>query len=144
MIHKSVVVAVPPERAFASWHRNIHLWWPPGHHVSGDPAGRMVLEPKQGGRFYERAPDGTEHDYGQVLVFEAPHRLVYSFFLGTGRALPTEVEVCFTAVDDGTRVDVTHRPGRAGDAFGRTAPRFRASWDHTLAAFAAHLRPEPA
>ena len=139
MLHKSVVVAVSQTRAFESWHRNIHLWWPPGHHVSGDPTGRIVLEPRAEGRFYERTADGTEHDYGRVLAFEPPDRLRYAFFLGTGRALPTEVEVCFVAVDGGTRVEVTHRPWKAGDRFTDTAPRFHASWNRTLAAFAAHF-----
>jgi uncharacterized protein YndB with AHSA1/START domain len=72
-------VACPPARAFALWAEQTSRWWPHGHSVSGEPGLSVVFEP--GGRIYERTPDGTEHDWGEVLVWEPPHRLVYLWHL---------------------------------------------------------------
>lgn len=135
MIDKSIVVRVGTDRAFTSWHENVHLWWPRGHHISGDASGVMVFEAHAGGRFYERTEDGREFDYGEIVDFE-PHALLrYTFFLGTGAAHPTLVEVRFTAIEQGTRVDVRHHAHAAGERFAQTAKIFHASWERTLASF---------
>jgi uncharacterized protein YndB with AHSA1/START domain len=61
-------VACPPERAFALWAEQTTRWWPHGHSVSGEPGLTVTFEPRAGGRIYERAPDGAEHEWGEVLV----------------------------------------------------------------------------
>ena len=86
-------VACPPERAFALWAEETSRWWPHGHSVSGERGLTVTFEP--GGRIYERTPDGTEHDWGEVLVWEPPHRLVYLWHLRFDRTDATEVEVRF-------------------------------------------------
>ena len=100
-------VGCPPERAFALWAEETSRWWPHGHSVSGEPGLRVIFEP--GGRIYERAPDGTEHDWGEVLAWEPPHRLVYLWHLRFDRSDATEVEVTFTPHDQGTAVTIEHR-----------------------------------
>lgn len=144
ILYKQIVVRAAPAHAFASWHRNVHLWWPKGHHPSGDPAGRMVLEGQPQGRFYERAPDGREIDLGQVQRFEPPTEgqdglLSYTFFMGTGAQTPTLVEVRFVPVDGGTQVQVTHQAHTAGPRFSKTVPVFHRSWDRVLADFLSFL-----
>jgi uncharacterized protein YndB with AHSA1/START domain len=96
-------VAAPPERAFAVWTGRCALWWPRSHTVSGDPAA-ITFEPRPGGRIVERAPDGTEHAWGEVLVWEPPTRLRLLWHLFFDRAEATEVEIVFTADGDGTAV----------------------------------------
>jgi uncharacterized protein YndB with AHSA1/START domain len=100
-------VACPPERAFSLWAEQTSRWWPHGHSVSGEPGLKVVFEP--GGRIYERTPDGTEHDWGEVLAWEPPHRLVYLWHLRFDRADATEVEVRFEVAGDGTAVSIEHR-----------------------------------
>ena len=68
-------VACPAERAFELWARETSRWWPAGHSVSADPGLSVTFEARAGGRIYERTPDGDEHDWGEVLVWEPPHRL---------------------------------------------------------------------
>jgi uncharacterized protein YndB with AHSA1/START domain len=63
---------------------------PLGH--AGDGL-RVVLEPRVGGRIFERTPAGDEHDWGEVLAYEPPRRLAYLWHLRFDRADATEVEV---------------------------------------------------
>jgi len=102
-------VACPPERAFELWAERTSLWWPHGHSVSGEPGLTVTFEPLPGGRIYERTPGGAEHDWGEVLVWEPPHRLAYLWHLRFDRADATEVEVSFAAAGRGTVVSIVHR-----------------------------------
>jgi uncharacterized protein YndB with AHSA1/START domain len=86
-----------PEHAFDTWARRIGTWWPKGHSVSADPELTVVLEPRVGGRIYERTPDGTEHDWGEVLAWEPPHRLSYLWHIRLDRADATEVTIATIA-----------------------------------------------
>jgi hypothetical protein len=141
VIERTVEVAIWPARAFDLWVKRVDLWWPPGHRVSGEPDGTLHFEPGVGGRFFERTAARRELDYGRVVTWQPPTLLAYDFFLGSGPEAPTRVEVRFVAIGAGTRVEVRHTPGAlAADRFDTTAPRYRASWDHVTAAFAAHAR----
>jgi uncharacterized protein YndB with AHSA1/START domain len=102
-------VACPPDLAFEIWARRTSLWWPHGHSVSGEPGLTVTFEPRVGGRIYERTPEGAEHDWGEVLVWEPPHRLAYLWHLRFDRADATEVEVTFVAEGAGTAVSIVHR-----------------------------------
>ena len=66
------------------------LWWPHGHSVSGDPRFTVTIEPCAGGRIYECTPAGVEHDWGEVLLWEPPHRLAYLRHLRFDRSDATE------------------------------------------------------
>ena len=102
-------VACHPARAFTLWAEQTTRWWPHGHSVSGEPGLTVTFEPRPGGRIFERTPGGAEHDWGEVLAWEPPHRLVYLWHLRFDRADATEVEVTFTPVPEGTRVRIEHR-----------------------------------
>lgn len=92
-------------------------WWPVAtHHIAVKPGHRAVLEPFQGGRWYERAEDGTETDWGTVLAWQPPYRLLLTWQVSpnwTCEADPlrgSEIEVTFTPEGpDATRVDLIHR-----------------------------------
>ncbi len=118
----SFEVACPAEHAFDTWTTRFGTWWPRSHTVSADPAVEVVLEPVVGGRIFERTPDGTEIDWGEVTGWDAPRRLSYLWHIRRDRADATDVAVTFVPVDDATtRIDIVHtgweRLGAAGQAW---------------------------
>jgi uncharacterized protein YndB with AHSA1/START domain len=107
-------------------------WWPKEHSIlKGTRQQAVLIEPRAGGRWFERGEDGSECDWGKVLAWDPPGRLLLSWQLNGHFAydpnLVTEVEVHFIA--DGpnlTRVEVEHRYfERAGE----TAAALRAGVD---------------
>src|ERR687895_285230 len=114
-------VGCPPKRAFALWAEQTSRWWPHGHSVSGERGLTVTFEP--GGRIFERTPSGEEHDWGEVLVWEPPHRLVYLWHLRFDRSDATEVEVTFAEAPEGTAVSIVHRAGSGSATRGSSAGR---------------------
>jgi uncharacterized protein YndB with AHSA1/START domain len=130
-VRKSVRVGAPPERAFAIFTDGMGRWWPKSHHIGAADLEALVIEPKAGGRWYERGVDGSECEVGKVLVFEPPTRLVLAWQLNADwkfdPGLITEVEVRFMA--DGanaTRVELEHRNL---ERYGERADVFRTTID---------------
>jgi uncharacterized protein YndB with AHSA1/START domain len=109
-IELSFTVACEPAHAFGVWAARTASLWPSGHTMSGDPATVVTFEPTVGGRIYERTPAGVEHDWGRILAWEPPGRLVYTWHMGSaGPAGATEVTVTFTPAEaGGTTVRVVH------------------------------------
>jgi hypothetical protein len=105
----SYEIACAREHAFGVWTERIGSWWPRDHTVSGDPATMVVLEPRDGGRIYERTTDGDEIDWGEITEWDAPRRLAYLWHLGRNRSDATDVVIDFVELESGgTRVDITH------------------------------------
>jgi uncharacterized protein YndB with AHSA1/START domain len=125
VVATSTVVDAPIERAFAVFTQDIASWWPQEHHILQGQESHMVLEPKVGGQIYEIGADGDDCKWSHVLVWEPPHRVVFTWELSprwsieTDAAKASEVEVRFTAEDARrTRVDVEHRHlDRHGDGW---------------------------
>jgi hypothetical protein len=137
-------VACSAEHAFRVWTRRIGTWWPADHTVTGRPA-RVVLECAVGGRIYERTSEGTEHDWGEVTVWEPPGRLVYLWHLRSDRADATEVEIRFIAQGAAAaRVEIEHRGWeRLGSAAGEWRERNQAGWQTLLPHYLAEIENSP-
>ncbi|MBB5046182.1 uncharacterized protein YndB with AHSA1/START domain [Rhodopseudomonas rhenobacensis] len=114
-IRKQIVVDIPPERAFRVFTEQHGAWWPlETHHVGDKPAQTAIIEPKAGGRWFERSTDGTEYLWGRVLVWDPPSHLVMTWEIdGDWKhddALVTEVDVRFVPVGaKQTRIEFEHR-----------------------------------
>ncbi|HXQ10773.1 MAG TPA: SRPBCC family protein [Caulobacteraceae bacterium] len=111
---KTVTVKASPERAFEAFTANMGQWWPRGHTIGAAPFEAVVMEPRVGGRWYERAADGAQTNWGQVLAWEPPRRFVLAWQISADWAydpnLMTEVEVTFEPQDGGTTaVTLEHR-----------------------------------
>lgn len=130
-VRRSIVVKAGVERSFAAFTGNIGRWWPRSHTIGATPPVNVVLESRPGGRWYEVGTDGAECEWGKVLLWEPPTRLILGWQInGNWKYDPTfvtEVEVAFTALEGGgTRVDLEHRnleryadqAGRVRDAIG--------------------------
>jgi uncharacterized protein YndB with AHSA1/START domain len=128
-IRKTVLVDFTPEEAFDLFTARIASWWPVRtHSYGGENVKDVVLEPGVGGRLYEVTAEG-EQDWGKVLAWEPPARLLLDWRIG--EASGTEVEVTFSPEGPGSRVVLEHR------GFGDADPRERYSggWDVVLATF---------
>ena len=61
------MVDAPVEHAFRVFTERLGEWWPvKTHSVAQENAETVVLERREGGRFYERTRDGNEHLWGTV------------------------------------------------------------------------------
>ena len=112
-VRKSFSVNATPERAFDVFTAKFDNWWPRTHSTGDSPLKQVVLEPRVKGRWYGRLEDGTEADWGYVLAWDPPGRLVLAWRLGADFRydpnLLTEIEVIFTQDGARTRVDFEHR-----------------------------------
>ena len=137
-VRKTISVACSVEHAFATFTEGISTWWPLGTHSIGDArAQEAVFERRAGGRIYEIWDDGREHDWGILLTWDPPHRLVYSWSPNPEQTMPTEVEVRFTSEAGGTRVELEHRGWeRLGENATDRQQRYETGWDIVLAAYA--------
>ncbi len=113
---RSVTVNASAEHAFKVFTEGFDTWWPRSHHIGKSPMTRAVIEGFVGGRCYSEQQDGSVCPWGEVTVWEPPRRLVFAWLINPDwtyqpdRARSSEVEVRFTALDDGqTRVDLEHR-----------------------------------
>jgi hypothetical protein len=134
-LHLTVDVRCAPEAAFAVWTERFGTWWPADHTVSGAPEA-VSLEPRLGGRIFERGPDGVEHDWGQVTTWDPPARLAYLWHLMRDRSDATEVEIRFVRNGSGTRVEIEHRGWERLGTDGATwRDRNRVGWSTLLPHF---------
>jgi Activator of Hsp90 ATPase homolog 1-like protein len=128
------VVACGRDTAFRLWTQALGTWWPADHTVSGDPVA-VVMEGHVGGRVFERARDGTEHEWGRITLWEPPSRLGYTWHLGSDPDDATDVLVGFLAgeADDTTVVKIEHSGWeRLGDRASSWQDRNRAGWESLL------------
>jgi len=141
----SVQVDRPVEHAFWVWTAKISLWWPVDHTVSAVPGVEVVLEPRAGGRLFERTTGAAEHDWGEVIVWEPPRRLGYRWHLRRDRADATEVHITFVADGEAaTRVEIEHRGWeRLGAQGPGSREANRAGWNSLLQNFTAFLHSYP-
>ena len=113
-VRKTLTLRATPQTAFRVFTDGFDRWWPRSHHIGKAALERCVLEPRIGGRWYEIMVDGSQCDWGDVLAWEPPERLVLAWRLNArweyDPDLTTEVEVRFTPVGETeTRVDFEHR-----------------------------------
>lgn len=135
-IRLEVLVRRSPQDAFALFTTRMTEWWPMQRFTFGPGRSHeVVMEPYVGGRLYERYTDGGEFTIGEVLAWEPPHRVVFTW---RGRwSMPTEVTVRFASHEPlVTRVQLEHAGWERLGADGR-APRngYANGWPAVLAAF---------
>jgi hypothetical protein len=141
-INRTVDVKVPPARAFDLFATRMGDWWTKGQTIAKAPHVDVVVEPHAGGRWFERDADGHETQWGKVLAWEPPGRLLLGWQIGRDWTYDadflTEVELTFAALaGGGTRVTLEHRNlERFGADAASHAATLDSGWPTKLAEFA--------
>jgi uncharacterized protein YndB with AHSA1/START domain len=146
-VRRDVVVDAPADRAFKVFTEQFDRIKPREHNMLGVDIAESVFEPRVGGRVYDRGVDGSECQWGRVLAYEPPDRIVFSWDISPAwqieadRDRASEVEIRFVADGpDRTRVELEHRHlDRHGDGWEGTREGVGGDqgWPLYLARFAA-------
>jgi uncharacterized protein YndB with AHSA1/START domain len=151
-VKKSITVNTSVEQAFDVFTAGYDSWWPRTHHIGSSPMTEAIIEPRVGGRCYTRQLDGTECDWGQILEWDPPRRLVLAWQIThewgyePDLAKSSEVEITFTPQAGATRVELEHRhfermgPGGQTMRTGVDAP---GGWGSLLEEFKARAEQRP-
>ena len=127
-VRKTVTVQAPLAVAFEVFTSRMARWWPmASHHIGQSDCADVVVEPRAGGRWFERGVDGVECPWGEVLAWQPLERVLLAWRLNAqwqfDPAFLNEIEVRFVAVDaKTTRVELEHR---GLEAFGEQAAQMR-------------------
>jgi DNA-binding transcriptional ArsR family regulator len=146
VVKKTVRVDAPLAVAFQVFIEQ--RWWPVDtHHLAEPPGSEVVLEPFRGGRWYERATDGTETDWGTVLAWQPPYRLLLTWQVSPrwtfepDPARGSQIEVTFAP--DGPNATLVHFTHRHLERYGSEGDRMRRILDEKgggpLDGFARHI-----
>jgi uncharacterized protein YndB with AHSA1/START domain len=131
-VRKTARVQAPIEIAWRVFTEQLGTWWPLENYKIGKArAVDAVIEPRMGGRWFERGEDGSTCDWGTVLAWEPPARLVLSWDITADwqydPKLKTEIELRFVAEGKSvTRVELEHR---RLDRFGARRDEMRRIFD---------------
>jgi uncharacterized protein YndB with AHSA1/START domain len=151
VVRKAVRVRAPIEYAFRVFVEQMETWWPASHHIGNTPFVAIFVEPRVGGRWYERNAQGQLCDWGTVLLWDPPHRVTFSWHVGPGHDQPdwvcdpdlakaSEVEIRFTAEDsETTLVELEHsKLERHGEGYEQLRALFDGpgAWVHILELYA--------
>lgn len=111
-----MTVPAPAERAFAIFTEGLASWWPAEYTWSQDVLATIAIEPGEEGRCFERGPHHFECDWGRVLAWEPPRRLVFTWQISPRREpqpnplKASEIEIRFEPEGpSATRVEFEHR-----------------------------------
>lgn len=124
-VRTEIVVNAGAERAFRLFTERFDRIKPREHNMLGVDIAESVFEPHVGGRVYDRGVDGSECQWGRVLAYEPPTRILFTWEISptwqieADPAKRSEVEVRFVEeAPDRTRVALEHRHlDRHGDGW---------------------------
>ncbi len=142
---RSVEVKAPPAKAFDLFANHIGAWWTVGKTVGKNPHVAIVIEPRAEGRWYERDAEGNETQWGKVLAYEPPGRLLLGWQMNSQWAFDpdflTEVELTFEALAaGGTKVTLEHRNlERFGADAEKVYGQISGGWPYHLDNFAEYV-----
>jgi len=115
--------------------------------IGKSPMKDVIVEPRTGGRWYEVGEDGSECDWGDVIKWEAPGRVVLAWRIRPDWSydpkLLTEIDIHFVSLgENSTRVDLEHRLlGNMGEGAEAARKTFNTEpgWSTLLASYGAEV-----
>jgi uncharacterized protein YndB with AHSA1/START domain len=145
VIRTSITVPLSVERTFELFVQEFGRWWPLAYTYSLDRFKAAEIEPRKGGRWFERDSDGNETSWGDIRAYEPPKRIVAGFAVSPMRVpeppeKASEVEFHFRPEGSlRTCLEVEHRDfsrhGEGGAQL-RAGMASQQGWPLILACFA--------
>jgi Activator of Hsp90 ATPase homolog 1-like protein len=128
---RSVSVPLSQARTFELFTARMTEFWPKEHSIGSSEIAEVVIEPRVGGRWFERGVDGSECPWGRVASWDPPRQVVLLWQVSANwqfdPRFETEVEVTFTDESgDRTHVELRHRNLQR---YGDRAEEMRAIFD---------------
>jgi uncharacterized protein YndB with AHSA1/START domain len=141
-VRKSFEVELPLLEAFQLFTSDMAVWWPATHHIGPSPFIEIVVEPRVGGGWFEVDQDGTTCQWGSILAWEPPDKLVLTWGLQSDwkfdpdLSKSSEVEVRFVPMgDSATLVEFEHRYLERHYEGEKIAVGVNSGWDVVLEGF---------
>lgn len=133
-VRKSIVVPWSVETAFRRFTAEIATWWPLRSHSLGQRnAATCVFEGREGGKIYEVWRDGRRSEWGEVLTWNPPHSVTFTWHPGQARDVAQQVELRFTRVGNGTQLELVHSGWeRLGRDARKTRNGYNLGWNYVL------------
>jgi len=131
VVRKELTIHASQKQAFQTFTKELDLWWPRSHHIGKVEMKQAVLETKEGGRWYEIGVDGSECNWGKVLIWNPPRKLVLAWQITAEWQYDpnflTEVEANF--IEQGPNLTHFTLEHRNIDRFGEKAQQIWGAFD---------------
>jgi len=136
-VRKQLKVRLSVEQAFELFTSGIGKWWPLlTHSVGEEQAATCYFEGWVGGRIMEVLKDGSEAEWGRVLVWEPFHRVSFDWYPGRTPDTAQEVTVTFSEDPSGALVELVHTGWETlGDQALASRNGYDTGWDFVLAKY---------
>jgi uncharacterized protein YndB with AHSA1/START domain len=136
-VRKQLKLELAPEKAFQLFTEGIAKWWPLiTHSVGKERAQTCFVEGRVGGRIVEVLKDGSQSEWGRVLVWEPSRKIVFQWYPGRAPDTAQEVTVTFSAIHGGSLVELVHVGWETlGEQALITRDGYDTGWDYVLAKY---------
>ena len=136
-VRKQLRVSLSVEKAFDLFTAGIGTWWPLlTHSVGEEQAETCFFEGWVGGRIVEVLKDGSQSEWGRVLVWEPFHKISFTWYPGRGRDTAQDVTVTFREIPGGSIVELVHTGWETLDAKAQPIrDGYETGWDFVLAKY---------
>lgn len=135
-IRREVLVDAGPEMAFELFTGHIGAWWPLAEFsVYGDSA---TVSFEESGLLMERGPDGASNCWGEVLSWDPPATVSFTWHPGDP-SVASAVTVTFEERDQKTLVTLTHEGWEAFADPDAARAVYDKGWPVVLDHYAGHV-----
>jgi uncharacterized protein YndB with AHSA1/START domain len=133
-VRKQLRISLPVERAFELFTEGVGKWWPLATHSVGEQqAETCFFEGWVGGRIVEVLKDGSQAEWGRVLLWEPNQTVSFHWYPGREPSTAQQVTVTFREIPDGTLVELVHIGWETLGAVAQARrDGYESGWDYVL------------
>ena len=131
---KTIDLPVGATEAFKHYVQGLPQWFPLNKFFMGEtPPKECCVETHLGGRLFERTNEGKELVWGHITVWEPPHRLAYTWQVGTAPEKAQLIEITFADTSEGSKLTLRHSGWeKLGEHGARAREGYDGGWEFVL------------